>query len=208
MSQIRWRNGQLFSMQLRDGSYALLQMLAKKRQVAVLNCFSKEDNWTDIELDSSDVLFVTTLLRSVLKRSVLNIHKDIQPIKDIEIPQFRISIGSEFRTVVLWPGTEDERRVLTMGKGNNKLYRVICEGETIREEVTPISVDDYDKYVDLELTNLSDYPSFNERLYLCCLLGKKIDPLKEMAFNRSLSKESRTYIDIIGGKTPLAELGY
>ena len=59
-----------------------------------------------------------------------------------------------------------------------------------------------------ELTNLYDYATFNERLLLCELFGRNVDPLREIAFNRPIPLEYRTYIDLIGGKTVLKELGY
>lgn len=43
---------------------------------------------------------------------------------------------------------------------------------------------------------------------LCAELGKNYDPYKEMAFRRELIPEALVYVDIIGGKTLLAKLGY
>lgn len=206
--RIAWKEDRLFSIKLRNGHYALLQMFPSKGQVAVFDCFHEADEWTGVRLAADNVLFTGILLNSVLVRSVVKVHKDISPVEDLDYREVTIHIGGGFRRLKVWEGTEDEREFLMMGEGNNRLCRYFRENDDPREEYTPISLDDYEKYKYLELTNLYDYPTLNERLYLCELFGRNVDPLKEIAFNRPLPREYRTYIDIIAGKIPLSELGY
>ena len=207
-SRIIWKKDSLFSIRLRNGHYALLQMLSIGGQVAVFNCFQETDKWSDVRLSADKVLFTGTILRSITSRSVTAIHKDVVPVANLKCSEERISIGDGFRYVTVWKGTDDERTFLMMGVGENRLRRTDYENDRYREEYTPIAIEDFELYEDVELTGLYDYPEFNERLLLCELFGRNVDPLKEIAFNRSLPLEYRTYIDIISGKVRLSELGY
>ena len=66
-SGIRWKNSSVISAELRDGSFVLLQMLDRNGWVAVrLNHYSKVDDWDGVVLASSDVLFITCVLRSFM----------------------------------------------------------------------------------------------------------------------------------------------
>jgi len=182
--------------------------MLRNGQVAVFDCFREEDTWDDYKPNQSDVLFTCILLKSVLKRSEVTDHGEVPPVKELEYCDTRISIGEGFRTLTLWKGTDDERTFLMMGEGKNSVRKLLNINGKIEEEYTPIPVEEYDKVAHLELTNLCDYPTFNERLYLCEHYRRNIDPLKELAFNKPLDKECRVYIDIIAGKVPIRELGY
>jgi hypothetical protein len=208
MSSFRWQSNRLFSLQLRNGRFALLQMLAKNGQVAVFDCFRDEDSWDGIQLDHSNILFCCWVLKSVRQRSVVKIHRNIAPVEAIEFPETTIDIGDEFREMTLWEGTADERSFLMMGEGSNSLRRIGRKKGRFFEEYTPIELGDYEAYAGVELTNLRGYPEFNERLYLCSRKQRNFDPLKELAFNRPLDIESKTYVDIIAGKTRISTLGY
>jgi hypothetical protein len=70
-----------------------------------------------------------------------------------------------------------------------------------------ISIADYDRYSDVELAHIRDYPEFNERLFLCSELECDFDPLKELVFDRSLDPICSNYVNIISGKR-LSECGY
>lgn len=127
--------------------------------------------------------------------------KNIKPLLGIEYPKFKISQSHGNRRIVLWKDTENEQNFIFIGVGNNFLSK---EGRLH----IPISIDDYEKYREYEMEGFHIYPEFNERLLLCCELRSNIDPTKELAFNREIPLEYRTYIDIISGKVRLSELGY
>lgn len=206
--QVRWKNNRIISIRLRNDHYVLVQMLQPNGAIAVFDIFKEEDKWDDVKLTKDTVLFTGFLVNNVLKRSTVNIHTDVVPVDGLKYPDLHIYIGSGFRDVTLWEGTKDERTFLMMGKGSNELREVYTENGLLQEKYTPISNNDYEKYSELELTNLCAYPTFNERLYLCETFGRNIDPLKELAFNRPLDKKCAVYIDIIAGKIPIAKLGY
>ena len=205
---IKWRDGRIFSLQLRDGRYGLLQMLGKNGQVAVFNHFRNNDDWNGVKLDSEDVLFVCYLIKNDLSRSKINFQKNLSAVKGLSIPDLTINISGGFRQLKLWEGSDEERSLMMMGDGNYGLYRTFRQHGQIKEEYTPITIEDYEKYKHLELSNLRGYPEFNERLYLCSILNRNFDPLKELAFNRPLDIKCKTYVDIIAGKVPISELGY
>lgn len=201
------KQGQVRSIRLRNGHYGLMQVL-KNSQVAVFNSFRAQDDWSGLRLSADAVLFTCTLLKSVWARSETCSHPEVVPVPGLTFDETRIDLGGGFRKVTLWAGTADERTFLMMGNGQNRVRRIERTEGGIRETLASVSLDDYDRVLDLELTNLCDYPSFNERLYLCELFGRNIDPLKEIAFGRALDPMCRTFVDIIAGKTPLSLLGY
>lgn len=43
------------------------------------------------------------------------------------------------------------------------------------------------------------FPYTNERLYLCSLYNKSVDPYKDLIFNRSLPDNYRLAVEIISG---------
>ena len=203
-----WKENKIFSVKLRNGHFSLLQMLKAKGEVIVFNIFKEKDDWDGVELTKEKVLFSCCLLDSVLKRSEIQVHKKINPYAGFKGLDKKIDITGGFREVTLWKNTKNEISFGMMGGGNNKIRELARENGEIKEKYTEIDIDEYQKYKNLELTNLCDYPSFNERLYLCEIFKSNIDPLKELAFDRSLDVRLHTYISIISGKIKLSELGY
>lgn len=205
---MRWKSGKIFSIRLRNDTYVLLQMLPRKGQVAVFDQFRKEDVWTDVKLEPTNVLFVCTILRSVHDRSSLSFHEDVEAVDGIEAPTVVIYQGSGFREVTFWKDSKDQRTVLVGGNGRPQLWYRIPKGDTFEERLEPIAESDYDQCNEIEMANLRDYPEFNERLYLCSLRGVNFDPLREIALNRPLEADCIPYFDIISGKVKISEFGY
>ena len=146
-----WKKDRLFTIKLRNGHYALLQMLEPKGQIAAFDSFQDVDDWSGVRLTADRVMFTGTLLRSVTNRSVIAIHKNVVPVSGLEYAEDRIDIGGGFRTVTLWEGTEDERSFLMMGEGKNCLRRIHWENDQPREEYSPISLDDFELYKDVRV---------------------------------------------------------
>ena len=204
--RVPWREGRVFSLALRNEWYALLQML-KRPFVAVFCEFRQDDDWSDMDLNLGNLLFCCPITRAVLKRSRIHFHRDVEPASDIDVPEWKINTRG-FRNTTLWAGTEDERVVLVSGgKGNVGLWRSFCEPGRVGDEYIPVSTADYDRYGDIELAHIRDYPEFNERLFLCSELEFNFDPLKELVFERSLDIICSNYVNIISGKR-LSECGY
>ena len=209
MTTISWKVNRLFSLRLKDGRFALLQMLAKRGQVAVFNCFRDSDEWSETELDSSKVLFYSWILRSVLRRSDVSTVDKLACAKDLAYPDHFIDVGSGTRRVVLWHGKKHEREIVIIGEGNNLLRKnKYGVSGKVEHEYAPVARNEYESLRRYELSNLRDYPEFNERLYLCSLFNTNIDPLRDLAFDQDLPEEFSDYIDIISGKVDISNLGY
>ena len=68
--------------------------------------------------------------------------------------------------------------------------------EIICSDIPLTANDIIDKY---ELTGLCVFPYTNERLYLCSLYNKSVDPYKDLIFNRNLTDNYRLAVEIISG---------
>lgn len=206
---MRWKKNKVVSLQLRDGSVALLQMLESRGQVAVFNKFDINENCGNLQLEESMVLFYAWIAKDVLKRSVISEPKNVLPCGGLIYPNKFVDEGSGSRMVTFWPDESEERKIIVMGGDR---LTVCCVGVdsngSYTENHTEIRPCDYEKYASIEVRGLRGYPEFNERLYLCSVKGCNYDPLKEIAFARELGKENLVYIDIIGGKVKLVDLGY
>ena len=206
---MNWNKGQIFSIRLRDGSFALLQKLQEFGHVAIFDAFRTVDSWNDVKLEPSNVLFTCWLIKSVLNRSTISIHNRIETVRGVEESEFAIDPGEGFRKAVFWEGTEHEREIMVMGTGGNLLRHREFKNGKIHETHTKLSLDEYETVKHFEMTHLRGYPEFNERLYLCALRGTNYDPLREIAFLRNgLDIDNLVYIDIIGGQVKVSDLGY
>lgn len=210
---MRWKNNTLVSLELRDGSFVLLQMLDENGWIAALNRYSELDDWDGVVLAQSDVLFITCVLRAFLVRSTLrrvNGVDLIQGLKAPDGPTTKINTESGWREVTLWPGTEDEITVLAQGgKGRVGLHTTgrNSDGELV-DEFRPIKPREYKKYERTETAHLSDYPTLNERLLLCKGKGWNFDPMRNLEFDWPLGRECSVYAQIISGRVRLSDLGY
>lgn len=205
--QVSWKKDRLFSIELRNKHFALIQMLEEDGQVAVFNCFKDFDDWVDLDLTAHDVLFIGTLLDIILIRSKISIHTELKPVAGLKYPEFAIHPGNDFKKIKVWEGTEYERE-LEMMNFNLCLRRTYIVANQTKIEYEPIEPGEFERYEGIEMANLNGYPNFNERLLLCEMFGRNVDPLRDIVFGRPLPLEYRTYIDIIAGKTLLSELGY
>ncbi|MDO5976588.1 hypothetical protein [Flavivirga jejuensis] len=208
MGRINWKENQIVSIQLKDGNHALFQMLSIKGWIAVFNAFDFNDKWEGINLTEDSILFKNFIIsKTIFPKSKTVIHKNIEPVKNIVIPEIKINTGTESRKIKVWENTPKEDELIIIGGGNN-LLKIENPNDKFNPEYRPIEIKDYDEVKQYELENLRIYPEFNERLWLCSRLKMNIDPLKELAFNRKLDPLCEDYIKIIGGKTKLEELGY
>lgn len=205
---MNWKRNKVISIKLRDGGYALLQMMELSGQVAVFDCFRNEPNWEGVDLSSGNVLFYCWLLDSVKKRSEIIPVKEVAAARDLVFPNRSIDSGSDFRKYTLRTGASREWEILMIGDGNLQLVTFEIESGYPVEKLSKIDKSEYAQYESVEMSNLRDYPEFNERLWLCYKKGKNIDPLKEIAFERPLDEDYEVYLSIIDGKTKISEFGY
>lgn len=200
MHKVRWKANRVISIETKrkdenrkENVYVLAQMI-NRAQLLVFNLFSTDNKWENIDLNKAPILFCTYVTRQFITNSNVYV-QDIEPLKDYEPPKYQIhTIGACARKIRVWEGTKDEKEFLIIGEGGGKLIEGDIDGPVIMEKIPFTDNETIDKY---ELTDVRIYAEFNERLYLCYKLGKNVDPMKDLVFNRPIPLEYKEYIDII-----------
>jgi len=210
MKRFIWKENHVLSIKIKDNLYVLAQLVGESPLIAFFNFFSESNEWDNIELHNSDVLFVANVARDCIKRSGFYKVSNIDACKEIIIPLYWISIfagGSRF--VKFQSGTNNEVEFITLGdEPGGRLIEVKVGMGVYDNPVIEKSIND-NAIIDChELTSLRVYPELNERLYLCHKLSKSIDPAKDIAFNRHLPDYYENYVKIVSGKFLISELGY
>ncbi|MEZ0611498.1 hypothetical protein ACAW74_23505 [Fibrella sp. WM1] len=210
MTRIIWKEGKVISIRTRGENYVLAQM-GIEPYLIIFKLFSKDDKWVKIRLDSKYVLFSHPVTRQFLKKSTINEQKHIDPLKDFKLPTRWIKEDMSSRSVVIWPGTANQIELILFGEHGASLIEYDANKPGFQEEkivMKTISLDDVESIESHELRNISIYPEFNERLYLCSQFGENVDPYKDLLFGRDLPLDYKKYFQIISGTVPLSELGY
>lgn len=200
MHKVRWKANRVISIETKrkdenrkENVYVLAQMI-NRAQLLVFNLFSTDNKWENIDLNKAPILFCTYVTRQFITNSNVYV-QDIEPLKDYEPPKYQIhTIGACARKIRVWEGTKDEKEFLIIGEGGGRLIEGDIDGPVIMEKIPFTDNETIDKY---ELTDVRIYAEFNERLYLCYKLGKNVDPMKDLVFNRPIPLEYKEYIDII-----------
>lgn len=200
MHKVRWKANRVISIETKrkdenrkENVYVMAQMI-NRAQLLVFNLFSTDNKWENIDLCKAPILFCTYVTRQFITNSNVYV-QDIEPLKDYEPPKYQIhTIGACARKIRVWEGTKDEKEFLIIGEGGGKLIEGDIDGPVIMEKIPFTDNETIDKY---ELTDVRIYAEFNERLYLCYKLGKNVDPMKDLVFNRPIPLEYKEYIDII-----------
>lgn len=63
--------------------------------------------------------------------------------------------------------------------------------------ISDIKEQDWDRVGQAELMSIEVFPTLNERLYLCFLYGKNINPEQDISLGKPLPDDYETYIDIL-----------
>lgn len=198
MGRVPWKENKVISIETREKVFVLAQML-KFPYLMVYNAFRETNEWDDIDLKQVETLLCHGATRQFISRSNVT-RQDIPPVNHQDLPKRWIDThpGSEVRTV--WEGTPKERRVVIIGKGGGALIeRDITKGgdQNLRVIMRSIPLDDHATIDNHELTNLFIHPSSNERIYLCYLFGRNVDPLRDLVFRRPIPEEYERYLDLI-----------
>jgi hypothetical protein len=204
---IRWKKDKIFSLKLRSNRYCLIQMLEVKGQIAVFNIFKDDNLWKGVKVTQLNVLFTTHILDSVLKRSNVEVVKEVMPVEGVIFETTRVDSGTGYQTVTFWEGSENETSCEIEGN-ELLLQRIVTENGSLKEYVEKIELSEKDKYYGLEMTHLGDYPALNERLYLCDQLNCNYDPLREIAFHKVLNIESLPFVRMLSRDAMISEYGY
>lgn len=207
-----WKEGKVISIETRKGIFVLAQML-KKPFLRFYNTFREDENWGKIDLHLFDTLFSKAIITgSFLRHSEVKVLKDALPDTTREESDTWIQQNSGSRTVNVWRGTDQEKEFIILGSeaGGSLVKKDLWWQPTPVQPVRPhisgvidavvldkIPLDADDLIDGHELTNLSLYPSLNERLYLCYKLNRNVDPYRDLVFDRHIPKEYQVAIEIM-----------
>lgn len=210
MSRVIWKKSKVVSVALKDGYYVLAQML-ESPYLAFFNIFSRERDWSGSKLSNSDVLFFCAVTRQFLKFSEFKT-EHIPAATDLQPPLHWLKRHPGSRTITVWKGTPRERTFIDISARPGGI--VVSKDITKKgraaaaHPVREVEPREYAKVADLERTVVWTFPQLNERLHLCRVLGKRVDPMKEIHFNRKLPPEYATMVDILASRGTPEDWGY
>ena len=202
MGRIPWREGKVVSVETREGCFALGQMLHSP-YIVFYSTFHNSIDWPEIDLADTPVLHFACVVRQFLSSSNAKYQKHIKPFKFKSYPTTWIKRDPSpiYRTI--WTGTSDEMTVCYNGEKGASLIEedITAIGTTAWENrkvlLKQINPTDSETIDNSELNGLESFPYQNERLYLCHLLGKNVDPMKDLILRRPLPKDYVTYMTLI-----------
>lgn len=205
MTKIIWKANQVISIETRrkdekrkSNIYVLAQMVGKA-ELLIFDMFNTDNDWKEIDLKKTPILFCTTVTRQFIKNS--NIFKqNIKGLTNYELPKHKIKpLGIGSRYVTVWEGTPEEKKVLILGQGGGRLIEEDISSGNYVEKTIIASIDktDLETINKYELTGARIYAEFNERLYLCYKMKKNVDPMKDLIFDLPIPLEYKEYIYII-----------
>lgn len=209
MKKFRWKDNHVISVLLKDGTFALAQLISRVH-VAFFNRFSDDDKWEASAAESSELLFICPVMGQFFEYSVVKFHDNVRP-KLLELPRAWIEPFHGGRKIVVWPGTESERTILTLHArpGGVLVEKHIDRGVQPRVVINAsIDLDDDATIDGHETTFIRMYPTMNERLYLCKVIGRAVDPEKDLQFDRPLRSEYRIYMDMLARHGTPKDWGY
>ncbi|UVD80147.1 hypothetical protein NWE55_02310 [Myroides albus] len=199
MARIVWKEGKFISIETRKGLYVLAQMTLNIYLV-VYNNFRFDENWEESDLSNLEVLCCVPVTRQFIQKSTItNLKFKIE--LPLNLPKYWLISDHISNKRIIFENTKNEIEVLLLGLGENLIYDDIKDRSNFdRPIVQKVAFNDNDIIDKYEVTNIRIYAEFNERLYLCYKIGKNVDPLKDLIFNRDIPIEYEVYLKIISGK--------
>ena len=199
-----WKSGKVISICLRNGVYVLAQMV-RDPYLVFFNHFNEENNWKGVTLKEEDILFCKAVTRQFLRYSPVAIVKEVNPLLDYELPKEWIysHMGGQPITVSV---KGREHQVAGFGR---RCSLVLADKDSGLPEDNPLmglfqsyiisdsKEQDWERVGQAELMSIEVFPTLNERLYLCFLCGKNINPEQDISLGKPLPDDYETYIDIL-----------
>lgn len=208
-----WKEGKIISIRLKNDIYMLAQMV-KEPYLIFFNLFDKENDWQGVTLSKDKVLFCHAVSRQFIRYSDITVVKEIEPLKDYKLPSKWLygGLGSGKRILCL---NGKEREVLIPVGYYSLVERDldIYENNHIHGLFKKILIDNitqehWEKIINIEDMSIDVYPNLNERLYLCYLAGKNVNPTLDIDLGKDVPESYETFIDLITGAVPIKELSY
>jgi hypothetical protein len=177
---------------------------------AFFNCFSKEDQWKEEDVQTSGLLFIGTIARQVVSGDWAKKQK-LKPREDLKPSDLMIRTFPGSRQVKVWAETPDEVEFLMIharpggmlvkraDKPNNRQEQIVIES---------IPLDDNETIDGNELNGVGLALDTRERLYACFLAGKNVDPYKDLIFDRPVKEECRPFVEMLSRRKTPQDFGY
>jgi hypothetical protein len=211
MARFTWKEDNLISLRLRDGSFALGQLL-KSPYIAFFAAFREDDAWPADAAESTPPLFFCAVASVVFKFSTISQQPNVRPKRFEQVPYLWIKRFTGSRKVTVWRGTERERQLLLLSErpgGQLVEKHMDASGPGNPKVIVPsIPLDDDETIDSYEMNVIATYPNLNERLLLCKQLGKNVDPEKDLTFDRPMRPEYANYLDMLAQKGRPEDWGY
>ncbi len=200
---VRWKSGQVVSIETRDGLFVLAQMGPNPFLIIFNHFKDSDDEWGAVRLDQASVMFCRPVTRQFLRYSTIRVVTEVTPLTTVDYPTAWIDTGGGSHRVTLWAGTSDELSFFAIGGGGGRLVHNditiagFKQNPVIMERIPPSDIATIDGH---ELTSIAVYPEFNERLYLCGRAGRNVDPYKDLLFGREIPLTYKRYFQICAGE--------
>ena len=208
-----WKEGKLISIRLKNNVYVLAQMV-KEPYLVCFNLFTKDNDWQGVLLSENKVLFCHAVTRQFIRSSDITLVKELKPLKDYKLPRKWIYGGLGSRKRILFLNGKEREVLIPVG-----YYSLVERDLEVYEKnrihglfqkvlIENISQEHWDEIENIEDMTIATYPNLNERLYLCYLAGKNINPTLDIDLGKEIPESYETFVDIITGAVPLKDLGY
>ena len=199
-----WKSGKVISIRLRNGVYVLAQMV-REPYLVFFNHFKEDNCWKVVTLKEEDILFCKAVTRQFLRYSPVTIVKDLEPLLDYRLPKEWIYSHMEGHPITVSVKGR-ERQLAGFGR---RCSLVLADKDSGQPEDNPlmglfqayilpdIQEQDWERVGQAELMSIEVFPTLNERLYLCFLHGKNVNPELDISLGKPLPDDYETYIDIL-----------
>ena len=199
-----WKSGKVISIRLRNGVYVLAQMV-REPYLVFFNHFKEDNCWKGVTLKEEDILFCKAVTRQFLRYSPVTIVKDLEPLLDYRLPKEWIYSHMEGHPITVSVKGR-ERQLAGFGR---RCSLVLADKDSGQPEDNPlmglfqayilsdIQEKDWERVGQAELMSIEAFPTLNERLYLCFLHGKNVNPELDISLGKPLPNDYETYIDIL-----------
>jgi hypothetical protein len=208
MAKTNWKPNSVFSLLLRKDIWAYGQMLNSPYLVFFQMFSAKKDRSSEAFRVAKPLFFCATV-KQILKEPIEVM--DWSPRNDMSPPDHWIKSHPGSRNVKYWVGTKDEVEFLSMEEkpGGILVQKSILPNSTgDRTVVKKIGVSEKSVIDSHELDVIWTPGLLRERLFVCHLAGKNIDPLKDIKFDREPNLLSRDFIHLMAQKKTPKDLGY
>ena len=186
-----WREGTVVSIPVGDGLFTLAQML-RSPYLCFFQVFRTGEDWTGVDLESAPVLFVRGVTRQFLRYAAITVRRDLAPASAVEVPDRWLQLGPGSQVVTAWRGAPQELPVMTLGEEGLRVIQKSAAG--VATPLGPYLVgSDHAELDAYELDTLGVYPETIERLAICRVFGRNVDPDKDLICGRDLPPEYRSY---------------